>query len=87
LSICTVQLAGVATGMAAGHNMHIWFITRPHAATLVEGITGWHERNPLALLHEILSRKRIVALLARYAFEVTRIFESEPLFVTAAEAS
>jgi hypothetical protein len=53
----------------------------------VEGITGWHEGNPLGLLHEILSRRRVVALLARYAFEVTRIFELEPLFVAAAHAS
>jgi hypothetical protein len=43
----------------------------------VEDNTGRYEGNPLELLQENLPRKRVVALLARYAFEVTRIFESE----------
>jgi hypothetical protein len=46
----------------------------------VPGIMGWHEGRPLALLHEILSRKRAVGLLAWFAFKVMRVFDAEPLY-------
>jgi hypothetical protein len=46
---------------------------------------GTIERNPLGLRNPL--RKKVVALLASYTFEVTRVFEWKPSFVPAADIS
>jgi hypothetical protein len=52
-----------------------------HAFTLVmsaevPGIDRWHTGNPLGLLHELLTRKSLLPRFAKFAYEVTEIYNA-----------
>jgi hypothetical protein len=45
----------------------------------VPGIDRWHAGNPLGLLHELLTRKALLPRFAKFAYEVTEIYNAHPM--------
>jgi hypothetical protein len=45
----------------------------------VPRIEHWHAGDPLGLLHELLTRKALLARFAKFAYEVTEIHNAHPM--------
>jgi hypothetical protein len=49
--------------------------------TEVPGCLTWHSGRPLALFHELLQRRQMVPLLAKYVHEVMGLYRTRDVYV------